>query len=46
MMPAVGGDQQQHSMGPRLLGRPKCFSGRKMNDKGKNGKGKGKKLQR
>ena len=27
---AVGGDQQQHSMGQisRLLGRPKCFSGR------------------
>ena len=29
-MPAVGGDQQQHSVGQlsRLLGRPKCFSGR------------------
>ena len=29
-MPAVGGDQQQHSMcqSSRLLGRPKCFSGR------------------
>ena len=29
-VPAVGGDQQQHSMGQisRLLGRPKCFSGR------------------
>ena len=29
-MPAVGGDQQQHSMAQisRLLGRPKCFSGR------------------
>ena len=28
--PAAGGDQQQHSMGQilRLLGRPKCFSGR------------------
>ena len=27
---AAGGDQQQHSMGQisRLLGRPKCFSGR------------------
>ena len=27
---AVGGEQQQHSMGQlsRLLGRPKCFSGR------------------
>ena len=30
-VPAVGGDQQQHSMGQisRLLGRAKCFSGRK-----------------
>ena len=29
-VPAVGGDQQQHLMGQisRLLGRPKCFSGR------------------
>ena len=29
-VPAAGGDQQQHSMGQisRLLGRPKCFSGR------------------
>ena len=29
-VPAVGGDQQQHSMGQssRWLGRPKCFSGR------------------
>ena len=28
-MPAVGGDQQQHSMGQTSrLGRPKCFSGR------------------
>ena len=29
-VPAVGGDQQQHAMGQisRLLGRPKCFSGR------------------
>ena len=28
--PAAGGDQQQHSMRQisRLLGRPKCFSGR------------------
>ena len=31
-VPAVGGDQQQHSMGQisRLLGRPKCFSDVKM----------------
>ena len=29
-VPAAGGDQQQHSTGQisRLLGRPKCFSGR------------------
>ena len=29
-VPAVGGDQQQHSMGQisRLLGRPEVFSGR------------------
>ena len=29
-VPVVGGDQQQHPMGQisRMLGRPKCFSGR------------------